>query len=150
VSIGENAAPGQSFTNNAAVSSSSQDPTPGNNQAQVTIRVPACQKTGSVLNGTAGNDVLCGTAGIDIISGLAGNDLIFLFGGNDNGQGAEGNDGIIGGPGNDNLQGGDGNDRLFGNDGGDKLQGAAGSDLGSAGPAPTPARRSRVESVEGG
>jgi uncharacterized repeat protein (TIGR01451 family) len=134
VFAGETVSPGQSFTNVARVSASAQDPTPGNNQASASLKIPVCQKTGSVLNGTLGNDVLCGTAGIDSINGLAGNDLIFLFGGNDNAQGADGNDIIIGGPGNDNLQGGNGNDRLFGNDGDDKLQGAAGTDLGVGGP----------------
>jgi len=133
VSIGETAAPGQSFTNNTVVSSSTPDPTPGNNQAQVTIKLPACQKTGPTLTGGQGNDVLCGTPGADNITGGGGHDLIFLFGGNDRGTGGDGNDTILGGPGADQLTGGNGNDRLFGNDGNDTLTGGAGTDLGVGG-----------------
>jgi Ca2+-binding RTX toxin-like protein len=134
VSVGETASPGQSFTNNASVSSSSQDTIPGNNQASVTLKVPACQKTGTNLTGTSGNDTLCGTAGDDNITGGGGNDLIFLFGGNDRATGGDGNDTILGGGGADDLTGGNGNDSLFGNDGNDRLTGGAGNDLGVGGP----------------
>jgi uncharacterized repeat protein (TIGR01451 family) len=133
VSIGETAAPGQSFTNNAAVSSSPPDATPANNQAHATITVPGCQRTGTTVTGTPGNDVLCGTAGNDMITGGGGHDLIFLFAGNDKATGGDGNDTILGGPGADELTGGNGNDRLFGNDGNDSLTGGAGTDLGVGG-----------------
>jgi uncharacterized repeat protein (TIGR01451 family) len=129
----ENAAPGAAFTNTAQVQSSTPDPNLANNTATATVRVPACQRTGSTLVGGPGNDVLCGTAGADDITGAGGHDLIFLFGGNDKATGGAGNDTIFGGPGADELTGGDGNDRLFGNDGNDLLSGGNGNDLGVGG-----------------
>jgi Ca2+-binding RTX toxin-like protein len=131
----ENSTPGATFPNSAAVSSSTEDPTPANNAAQATAKVPPCQKTGSTVTGTSGADVLCGTGGSnDMITGLGGADLIFGLGGADRITGGDGNDVIFGGPGNDELTGGNGNDRLFGNDGNDKLTGGSGTDFGSGGP----------------
>jgi uncharacterized repeat protein (TIGR01451 family) len=131
----ENSTPGATFPNSAAVSSSTEDPTPANNASQVSAKVPSCQKTGANVVGTSGADVLCGTGGSnDTITGLGGADLIFGLGGDDQITGGDGNDVIFGGPGNDELTGGDGNDRLFGNDGNDKLTGGSGTDFGSGGP----------------
>jgi uncharacterized repeat protein (TIGR01451 family) len=127
------ATPGATLTNTARVQASTPDPNTSNNVATAQATVPACQKTGTNVIGTSGNDVLCGTSGPDNITGLSGDDIIFGFGGNDDLTGGSGNDVMFGGPGADRLTGGDGNDRLFGNDGNDELSGGGGSDLGEGG-----------------
>ena len=75
--------------------------------------------SGSVINGTPGNDSLVGGPGNDTINGLAGDDTI---------DGAAGNDSLDGGPGNDIVRGGDGNDTLIGGWNNDTLDGGAGQD----------------------
>ncbi len=93
--------------------------------------------TGSVINGTSGNDSLTGTGGNDSINGLAGNDTIDGREGDDTIDGGDGNDILLGSGGNDSLLGAGGNDWLigrdedstfFGGDGDDSIRGSKGSD----------------------
>jgi Ca2+-binding RTX toxin-like protein len=79
---------------------------------------------GTILRGTADDDVLVGTSGDDWIAGLDGDDVIV---------GAGGNDVILGGSGNDVIGGGDGCDTLYGGDGNDILTGGDGTDTGNGG-----------------
>lgn len=75
--------------------------------------------TGSVINGTSGNDMLYGTVG---------NDTIYCNEGNDLATGHMGNDAIYGWTLNDSLWGGYGQDTLAGDDGADQLNGDSGND----------------------
>jgi len=93
--------------------------------------------TGTVINGTSGNDSLTGTGGNDSINGLAGNDTIDGREGDDTIDGGDGNDILLGFSGNDSLLGAGGNDTLigrdedstfFGGDGDDSIRGGKGSD----------------------
>ncbi|MDH4560367.1 peroxidase family protein, partial [Pseudomonas sp. BN411] len=70
----------------------------------------ATTAVGTLIVGTAGDDVLNGTAGIDEIQGLAGNDTL---------NGLAGADVLIGGDGDDTLNGGLGVDTLIGGTGND-------------------------------
>ncbi len=76
--------------------------------------------TGTILNGTNGNDALTGTSGNDSIYGGKGNDRI---------SGGAGSDTIDGGAGNDNIDGGSGNDTLIGGAGNDVIDGGSGIDV---------------------
>ena len=77
-------------------------------------------RTGSRLDGDAGNNTLTGGAGRDYITGGAGNDTLLA------GAGA---DTLDGGVGDDALNGGDGNDLLIGGAGFDHLTGGLGDDF---------------------
>ncbi|MEO6409614.1 MAG: Calx-beta domain-containing protein, partial [Burkholderiaceae bacterium] len=75
--------------------------------------------SGSLRDGTAGNDNLVGTAADDVLMGRAGADIL---------QGGDGNDRLYGGDGADQLFGGNGNDVLYGGAGNDLLTGGLGGD----------------------
>ncbi|MEQ6342247.1 MAG: calcium-binding protein [Gammaproteobacteria bacterium] len=83
---------------------------------------------GTVINGTAKDDITLGGGGNDNLSGQQGNDLLFGEAGNDYLFGGEGNDALLGSAGNDALYGGAGNDILEGGSGNDSLMGDAGAD----------------------
>ncbi|MCV9921826.1 retention module-containing protein [Pseudomonas sp. BT-42-2] len=76
-------------------------------------------QAGSVVNGTAGDDVLLAGAGDDTLNGGDGHDV------------------LVGGAGNDSLYGGDGDDLLIGGAGNDLLNGGAGNDTASYASAPS-------------
>ena len=84
--------------------------------------------TGSVINGTSGNDMLYGTIGNDTIYCNAGNDLATGHMGNDVIYGWTLNDSLWGGYGQDTLAGDDGDDQLNGDSGNDSIFGGAGAD----------------------
>jgi len=103
--------------------------------------------SGSVVNGTSGDDTIHGTSGSDTIYGLDGNDRIIdkggdnlIFGGAGDDtidasmsgsnviDGGDGNDSIDGGFGGDSLTGGAGNDTIMGGGGNDTIEGGAGDD----------------------
>jgi Ca2+-binding RTX toxin-like protein len=90
--------------------------------------------TGSVITGTAGNDVLIGTDRDDVINGNGGTDQIFGMGGQDIISGGGGNDIIFGGDCTDLLMGGAGDDVMAGENGDDYIGGDAGSDTAYGGP----------------
>jgi Ca2+-binding RTX toxin-like protein len=83
---------------------------------------------GTLLFGSAGNDLICAGPGHNVVSGGQGNDGLFGSNGNDQLFGNDGNDAIFGGNGSDFLFGGAGNDYLFGGNGADALFGEAGDD----------------------
>lgn len=85
------------------------------------VRVP-CAGNGTVIAGTAGDDVLTGTPGTDTICGGPGDDEITGLGGGDQLYGGEGDDTLDGGAGNDWLRGEEGSDRHFGGSGDDNLE----------------------------
>jgi hypothetical protein len=89
---------------------------------------------GSVINGTAGNDVIVGTDRDDVINGGGGNDQIFGLGGQDVIAGGGGADVVFGGDCADLLMGGPGDDVLSGENGDDLIGGDAGTDTAYAGP----------------
>jgi Ca2+-binding RTX toxin-like protein len=89
---------------------------------------------GSVINGTAGNDVLVGTDRNDIINGLGGADQIFGLGGLDLIYGGNGADIIFGGDCTDLLVGGAGDDLISGENGNDYIGGDTGTDTAYGGP----------------
>ncbi len=76
-------------------------------------------RTGSMLDGDAGNNTLIGGVSRDLLRGGAGNDLL---------EGGGGADQLEGGTGNDVLHGGTGNDLLIGGPGADTLVGGLGDD----------------------
>ena len=71
--------------------------------------------TGSVIDGTTGNDTLTGTANDDTLNGLAGSDSL---------KGGAGNDSILGGDGNDTIDAGN-SATSFGSD---TVDGGSGTD----------------------
>ncbi|MDT7513499.1 beta strand repeat-containing protein [Rhodoferax mekongensis] len=77
-------------------------------------------RTGSILDGGAGNDTLTGGTGRDYLMGGDGNDTL---------NGGDAADTLEGGAGNDILNGGNGNDLLIGGAGADTLTGGAGDDF---------------------
>lgn len=76
-------------------------------------------RTGSMLDGDAGNNTLIGGVSRDLLRGGNGNDLL---------QGGGGADQLEGGNGNDTLEGGTGSDLLIGGAGADTLIGGLGDD----------------------
>jgi len=70
---------------------------------EVTVDADICdfraEPSGSVITGTAGDDIICGGAGNDTLVGMGGNDTLL---------GGGGDDVLRGGPGDDRLDGGDG------------------------------------------
>ncbi|MCU4120722.1 calcium-binding protein, partial [Variovorax sp. N23] len=83
--------------------------------------------SGSIFQGTSGDDVLNGSAGSDTLYGGNGADILRGDAGNDNLQGEAGADTLDGGAGNDSLSGGTGND-TYGRAGDDTLDGGIGAD----------------------
>ena len=75
--------------------------------------------SGTLQDGTAGNDNLIGTAADEVQMGRAGADNL---------QGGDGNDRLYGGDGTDQLSGGNGADVLYGGAGNDQLTGGLGGD----------------------
>jgi len=93
---------------------------------------------GSLIQGTADDDMLMGDDGDNTLGGRDGNDFLDGGAGNDRLFGVEGNDTLIGGNGEDILRGqsgndvldsGAGNDVLFGGNQFDRLSGGDGDDL---------------------
>lgn len=137
--VGEDVGPGTALPDTATVTSSTTDPTPGNNTVNFTVATPACTinapspQNADPIFGTQGDDVICGTAFGDIIDGRGGNDIIFGLDGDDIIKGGGGNDTIFGGAGNDIIEGGSGNDTLTGGVGDDTFYGGIGNDSLSGG-----------------
>jgi Ca2+-binding RTX toxin-like protein len=77
-------------------------------------------RTGSRLDGDAGNNTLAGGSGRDYLTGGEGSDTL---------RGNAGADTLEGGAGNDTLLGGEGNDLLIGGSGSDTLVGGIGDDF---------------------
>ncbi|WP_374515711.1 VCBS domain-containing protein, partial [Niveibacterium sp.] len=77
-------------------------------------------RTGSILDGTAGNDNITGSAARDVIYGFDGRDTI---------NGGAGADYLDGGNGNDTINGGAGSDKMIGGAGADTLTGGTGDDI---------------------
>ena len=97
--------------------------------------IDACSPNqGSVINGTAGNDVLVGTDRDEIINGNGGNDQIFGLGGLDLIYGGGGADIAFGGDCLDLIMGGPGDDLISGENGNDYIAGDAGVDTAYGGP----------------
>jgi uncharacterized repeat protein (TIGR01451 family) len=124
--------------NEAVVSTTSNDPDPGNDSATASVTIlprpdPAaatkCAGLPVTITGTEGGDVLTGTSGPDVFAGLGGNDRIRGRGGRDVICAGAGNDRLLGGPGNDILRGQAGADFLKGGAGRDTLRGGAGRDV---------------------
>jgi len=67
---------------------------------------------GSIVTGSAGDDLLRGMTNSNLFDSGAGNDQLFGGNGNDTLRGGDGNDTIEGGGGSDLMEGGDGADRL--------------------------------------
>lgn len=86
---------------------------------------PGVKHKGSVITGTAGNDIIdCGSNGFaHTINALGGDDQIATASGNDIINGGDGDDFIFGGPGNDIINGGTGNDSVVGDQGADTCDG---------------------------
>ncbi len=95
--------------------------------------------SGTITEGTSGNDTIIGATGGDTLLGLAGNDSLRGKGGDDMLSGGDGNDTLTGGGGRDTLEGGAGDDSLigtsgatetmFGGLGNDTMDGTAGNQL---------------------
>lgn len=102
----------------------------------VQVTIPTCDGRvatvvgtgGSVIRGTARDDVIVGTAAAEQIDGGLGDDVICAGGGDDLVRGANGRDRLFGGAGQDRLEGGDGDDVLDGGAGADLLHAANGAD----------------------
>lgn len=123
-----------SLTNTAKLTSSTTDPTPGNNGASYTFLTVSCTidrtaaSSSQSIMGTPGNDVICGSDYADDINAGGGNDLVLGGGGSDHVSGGDGNDRLFGGIGDDQLAGGAGDDQLVGGDGNDAGAGGVGND----------------------
>lgn len=78
------------------------------------------QHTGSLHNGTTGNDTLTGSIGQDTLHGGEGDDALF---------GDDAHDILAGGTGNDEVHGGSGNDTIFSSSGADIIDFGFGSDI---------------------
>jgi Ca2+-binding RTX toxin-like protein len=84
--------------------------------------------SGSVLDGTDGNDLEIGSDGSDVIHGSAGEDTICGRASNDNLFGDANNDWMFGNQANDFVEGGIGDDIAFGGQGEDTVLGGTGAD----------------------
>ncbi|MGC0329816.1 putative delta-60 repeat protein/putative repeat protein (TIGR01451 family) [Streptomyces sp. SAI-170] len=123
------------LTDRATVTSTTSDPTPGNNTATKTTTIDNAR--GCTRIGTSGNDTITGTSGTDVICALSGDDTVNASYGNDTVFGDYGNDRLDGGFQDDRLVGGPGNDTLTGNYGNDRLEavdGVSGNDTANGGP----------------
>ncbi|TVR84850.1 MAG: hypothetical protein EA405_00575 [Rhodospirillales bacterium] len=84
---------------------------------------------GTVIEGTAGDDILEAGLGNDILYGRGGNDILIGGSGDNTLHAGEGNNVLIAGAGNNVLYGGAGDDVLFAGTGSDALFGGAGNDI---------------------
>ncbi|MCL1471458.1 CHRD domain-containing protein [Argonema antarcticum A004/B2] len=92
------------------------------------IRGQVAATSGTLIQGTDGNDNLRGGVGDDTLFGKQGNDSLVGSDGDDLFNGNQGSDTLNGGLGKDSLYGGQDKDFLFGNEGADVLFGNLGDD----------------------
>jgi uncharacterized repeat protein (TIGR01451 family) len=111
---------GRSWTNQGAVSTTSDDYDLSNNDSN--------QVLGTLVLGVDGGDTIYGGDGDDTIYGQGGGDHIFGDDGDDFIDGGDAGDVIRGGNDNDTINGDSGNDELYGDTGRDVIHGNGGAD----------------------